>query len=99
MRTSWISYGILVSFMVAMKLVIMVARWDVDGFAVVFSWPCLLGVSTAGVLGVIASRPAGFASMWDFEISIRARFLAPALGAKNLKAADATDENRIESGS
>jgi hypothetical protein len=64
MRTSWISYGILVSFMVAMKLVIMVARWDVDGFAVVFSWPWLLGVSTAGVLGVLASRPAGFASMW-----------------------------------
>jgi hypothetical protein len=79
MRASWITYGILVSFLVAMKLVIVATGLDVDGFAVVFSWPWLLGVSAAGVPGIFASRPAGFASMWDCEIRTRARFLAPAL--------------------
>jgi hypothetical protein len=65
--------------MLVMKLAIMGAGLDVDGFAMVFSWPWMLGVSAAGVLGLFASHPAGFTSMWDREISTRARFLAPTL--------------------
>jgi len=65
--------------MLALKLVIVGLGLDVDGFAMVFSWPWMLGVSAAGVFGMFASRPAGFRSMWDRQISNRARFLAPAL--------------------
>src|SRR6267143_3575498 len=55
-RASWVSYGILVSFMLVMKLAIMGAGLDVDGFAMVFSWPWMLGVSAAGCL-VFRFRP------------------------------------------
>lgn len=78
-RASWICYGILASLLLTMKLVIVFAGVDVGGFAVVLSWPWLLGVSAAGVLGLFASRSAGFASMCDSEIRVPARFLIPAL--------------------
>lgn len=63
-RKSWISYGLPVLFLLAMKLTIAAAGMDVGGFAVIFSWPWLLGVSAAGCwecshLPVPAWHPCG----------------------------------------
>lgn len=76
-RASWVSYAILVSFMLAMKLTIMGAGVDVDGFAMVFFLALDAGRVRRRCAWYLASRPAGFTPMWDREIGARRRFLAP----------------------
>jgi hypothetical protein len=79
-RGTLMTYLGLMAFLVAVKLIITFAPVSfIDPLqAAAFTWPILIVVGAAGLLGLFLSTRTGFPDWWDARISARGRLLLPA---------------------
>ncbi|MBI1826799.1 MAG: hypothetical protein HY287_11135 [Planctomycetes bacterium] len=76
---SWKSLGILLAYLVAVKLLITLcpAAFRSTSQAQVFAWPALAIWTACGAIGVALLSRTGFAGGWDTRLSLRWRLWIP----------------------